>query len=717
MAAAACGSSDDAGRSAEIDAGIPGSGGASPGTGGSVPGAGATGLTTGGPTSGTPGSVTPATMGMALDPTDEQFIRDATGGSGVDPATVTKLKAGGPSCVVAPAYPYDGTVFPGGLIAPPIMWQGGADAAYVRMRYQSQDILNYEFAVGPTNPGELRVPAADWAEITRRTQGTPLEVTFSVKQGGAISTCTQKWTIAGGNMVGALYYNTYNEPTTGGSGAVMRLTMGGPKSDLYLSYQGGAVAGVPGIGGLVGAIPGAGNSTPCTSCHSVSASGNTIAASTHDYVASRFDVGAYALGDTPQPMQRARLDGSAFGGLSPNGELMLKMGNPDCTGGADSFPRAKNNFPMVEGTSAAHLINTVTGAVVPSTGLKAENYMWMPQFSADGRKVVFNHARPDGSGGTNRRDLAVVDFDPATNTFSEPRIIASGQGPAPSLPYQPGSAGGVAIPAGVGCQGPGGGGFGIPIPGTGDVGALPNGSCTGPCYPAWPFFTPDGRGVIYALTNEPDFMSAFPGRDKPALSELWYVDLQTQEKVRLDKANKGLKDADALANYYPTVLPIQVGGYYWAFWTSRREFGHRDLSGGPNAVFAVSSGPSAREAFHKRIWVTAIQPPGAGEFASGTLMDPSYPPFYLEGQGDTGNVRAFAALNPCKQLGATCVTGVDCCTGFCTLNKASGQRTCSPERACAELNERCTTDANCCHVEGQEMQNHCIGGYCGFLLR
>jgi hypothetical protein len=668
----------------------------------------------GGGSSGTPSGSTPPASGIPLDRTDDPYTRDATGESGLSPQVITTLKAGGAACSSPLIYPYDGTVFPGGLISPPIMWQGAAEAAYVRFAYTGSSVLDYQYAAGASNPGELRIPAQDWAEITRRAPGTGLEVTVSVMQNGAVSTCKQSWRVAVGNMVGALYYNTYNEPAANGEGAVMRLTMGQPQSQLYLSYTGGA--GIPGLGG---GIPGVSGTAPCTSCHSVSANGSVLAASTHDYTRSQFVVGAYALSDTPQPQQRATMEGGAFGALSPDGTRMLKMGNPDCTGGADTFPRAKNNFPMVEGTSAAHLLDTATGAVVPSTGLKAEHYMWMPQFSPDGTRVVFNHARPDGQGGTNRRELAYVEFDPVTNTFSEPVVLVGNQGPAPSQPYQPNPAGGPAIPAGSGCQGSGGGGLGIPIPGLGggDVGAQPTGSCTGPCYPAWPFFTPDGKGVIYSLTSEPDFMSAFTGRDKPALSELWYVDIATKQAVRLDKANQGLGGEDLLANYYPTVLPIQVGGYYWMFWTARRDFGHRDLSGGPNAVFALNGTASAREAFYKRIWVSAIMPPGAGEFAGGTLTDPSFPPFYLEGQGDTGNVRAFAALNPCKQNGDACGSGVDCCTGFCTKAPGAATGMCSPPKTCAGLNEKCTTDANCCPPENGEAPNSCIGGFCGFLLR
>jgi hypothetical protein len=245
------------------------------------------------------------------------------------------------------------------------------------------------------------------------------------------------------------------------------------------------------------------------------------------------------------------------------------------------------------------------------------------------------------------------------------------------------------------------------------VGTLATGSCTGPCYPAWPFFTPDGQGVIYAMVNEPDFMSAFPGRDQAAKSELWYVDVNTLDSVRLDNANKGLTAGDELANYYPTVLPVQVGGYYWLFWTSRRDFGHRQLSGTPSTT---GNGQAETEGFRKRIWVSALRPRVQRSELVEALSDLSSPPFYLEGQGETGNTRAFAALNPCKSNGNDCTSGLDCCTGFCSITPGKPTGQCIEKMACAKTNERCTMDSDCCPAEPGQNANSCIGGYCGFLL-
>ncbi len=687
-------------------------GGATAGMG--SPGGASGGNTAGGNSGGSAGGAAGLSGGAAggavggggLLPTSTDFIKDATDESGLDRATIDGLKAGGTSCTAQVIYPYEGTVFPGGLVSPPIMWNGGADAAYLRVRYDAVSTLDFQFAAGPSNPGELRIPQAYWNEITRRTQRTPLLLTLTTKTGGTLSTCQLKWHIAQGNMVGAVYYNTYNHPDAGGVGAILRLTLGTTEPLLYLREP-------------LGAPP----SGPCLSCHSVSANGSTLGASTHIYLPPwSYTAQSYALGDAANPPQRADIKDATFGALTPDGSAILRMGNPDCTQGANGFPRSKNNFPLLLGPMEATLIDTSTGNPIATTGLSRERYMWMPQFSPDGRQVVFNNAKPDGSGGTDRRELAVMDYDPSTHAFSNLRPLVTREDLAaknivnPSLDYRPNllleaeaaTIGGLfAVPGADGCVNA------VPA----GVGEIPGGTCAGPCYPAWPFFTPDGRGVIFAMISEPDFTVAFPGRDRAAQSELWYVSLDDRRLIRLDNANKGLKAGDSLANYYPTVLPVQVGGYFWVFWTATRDFGHRSLGAPIDAFINDAFGTtSAAEAFRKRIWVSAIRASGQGELGGSISTDPSAPGFYLEGQSQTGNTRAFAALSPCRAVGNECTSGLDCCTGYCSVKPGETRGSCVPEVQCAKTNEKCSVNADCCAPGPGEVTNTCVGGYCGFLI-
>ena len=80
--------------------------------------------------------------------------------------------------------------------------------------------------------------------------------------------------------------------------------------------------------------------------------------------------------------------------------------------------------------------------------------------------------------------------------------------------------------------------------------------------------------------------------------------------------------------------------------------------------------------------------------------DPSHPPFYLPGQSESGNVRAFVALKPCQQDGTSCETGLDCCSGFCEIAQdgQSGSCVAEPDR-CSQIKEKCTSDADCCPPE------------------
>lgn len=655
----------------------------------------------GGTTPSAPGGIA---GGMSTQQVGTPFHQDDTGMAQLEPATLDGLRRAPRNCAAPLIYPYDGTVFPGGLISPPFMWQGAADAVYLRARYENSDVLDYQFARGASNPGEVRIPQERWAEIARRAGTNNLLVTVNVKSGASLSSCEIRLRIARGNMVGALYYNTYNHPEAGGVGAVLRLTLGSTAPpQVYLRE----LLGVPPAG-------------PCISCHSVSANGSTLAASSHLYFPAGFSASAYATGPDPQPAARADIQDAAFGAITPDGKAILRMGNPDCTEGANAFPRSKNNFPLAVGPTEAGLIDTASGQAIASSGLDRDHYMWMPQFSPDGRLVVFNDAKPDGSGGTDRRELAIMDYDPDTHAFSRRRTIVSRDAlrtrnvVEPSLDYSPDP---ILIAALGGLIG---GVYGTNLctsPTPPDVGAVPGGSCTGPCYPAWPFFTPDGKGVVFSLISEPDFAVAFPGRDKASQSELWYADLPTGTLLRLDKANKGLKSGDTLVNYYPTVLPVQVGGYFWVFWTSTRDFGHRNISAPPEAVATdiLFGSSSSSEAFRKRIWVSAIRPTSTGELGGPITTDPSFPGFYLEGQSDTGNTRAFAALNPCKAVGNTCTSGLDCCTGFCNLKEGAASGMCVEKTSCAKTNEKCTRDADCCPPTGKEPANSCIGGYCGFI--
>src|SRR5262249_38026803 len=99
--------------------------------------------------------------------------------------------------------------------------------------------------------------------------------------------------------------------------------------------------------------------------------------------------------------------------------------------------------------------------------------------------------------------------------------------------------------------------------------------------PGWPYFLPDGNGIVFQLekqagTNDERFVTRNGAR-----GELWWTDLSGASHA-LDLANgNGYlpagalgHDDDATLQYEPTVAPIVAGGYAWVVFTSRRTYGN-----------------------------------------------------------------------------------------------------------------------------------------------
>ena len=139
----------------------------------------------------------------------------------------------------------------------------------------------------------------------------------------------------------------------------------------------------------------------------------------------------------------------------------------------------------------------------------------------------------------------------------------------------------------------------------------------------------------------------------------------------------------------PTVSPVAAGGYFWVFFTSKRNYGNLFTTDLPD-----------QQAESKKIWVAAIDI----DAIPGT--DPSHPAFFLPGQEiESGNIRAFAALEPCRDNGTACESGVDCCCGYCI----EGQ--CGCRMGCAMLEEKCEEAGDCCMAGAR-----CIGGFCSLVV-
>jgi len=220
-------------------------------------------------------------------------------------------------------------------------------------------------------------------------------------------------------------------------------------------------------------------------------------------------------------------------------------------------------------------------------------------------------------------------------------------------------------------------------------------------YLGWPAFLPDSAEFIFHADSGGDFATWHN-----QTADVKMVDLKTKTVTALDALNGEANGqvylpygaAEAHMNYEPTVLPIAVGGYYWVVFTSRREYGNTITD--PDAW---ETGPARR----KKLWVSAI------DLAPTPGTDPSHPAFYINDQElQAGNMRGFWVLDPCEANGLGCMSGDECCTGFCRQGSGDGgaQLVCvTPPKGCAQEYEKCTTSSDCCNSsDGYQ----CINGFC-----
>jgi hypothetical protein len=537
----------------------------------------------------------------------------------------------GPDAEFRFLYPYDETVFPRGLAAPLLQLGGeAADATYVKI---SAGDMVYEAFAAASAPTRVTLPEAVWKGITGSAPADDwVEVAVSKLSAGEVTgPVTTRWRIAHGSLKGFVYYNTYRSKLAGNNGAIMRMK---PGEDASVIQSG------------------------CTVCHSVSARGNVMVAGVQwdqqNAVVSRaFDLpanGGIAL-------RNEQADGRvySFGGLTPDGALMLTSG----------VPASGAKMRGMSGELFTRLVDTASGKTVPAPSFGVKVAM-TPNFSPDGSRVAFNNHDASSAGHV----LSVMDFD---ETASPP-----------------------------------------------EFGAVSHVVTDAKNVVAWPSFVPDASAVLFHAGDSFD-TAGFGGGALYADVKLVDVESKTVNELRalngFDADGQlylpGGAEQDAHLNYEPSVLPVPVGGYYWVLFTSRRTYGNTIAPGGTlprgEDIWGIPQGedsetPSPR----KKIWVAAIDIDHQGS------PDPSHPAFYLPGQElESGNMRAFAALEPCKKNGKGCESGAECCEGFCreTSRDDAGAPvlTCTPppENACSNIDEACETPDDCCRSKALCINERC----------
>jgi hypothetical protein len=561
-------------------------------------------------------------------------------------------------------YPYDGTVWPRGLVAPLLSWRAGKVVPLAaRIHLEVGDGYRYDGYFGPPSKlpagkplTHLPLPQDVWRAAL--LSGASMRVSLVVTgrdAGGALKTYRPasplNWTIAPGSLKGTVYYNSYG-------------------TKLAQNFD-GAVGGGR-FGGATLAVRGdsfdpmliAGTTTNddsgCRVCHTVSGNGALLMVQRSDNSATS----AYDLTNMNKETMRPTADNGKFGwaALSPDASIAL----------ANSGPPGSNS-ENVASLGQSFLYDVASGAQLTANGLSQfVTRAATPTFSPDGSMVAFNFFAGPGAAGLmgNGQNLVVMKLarDNATSyTFTEPRAVYNSATTAPS----------------------------------------------------WPSFLPDGMGIVFQRELAPGSNGERFATRYGARGDLWWTDLNGQAHA-LDRANGGMSlprssahPDDEKLQYEPAVGPIVAGGYAWVVFTSRRMYGdvatRAPFESDPRTVdltSASSAGPTP-----KKLWVFAIDmPPKPG-------TDPSHPPFYLPAQElYAGNSRGFWVPDVCKKKGVGCTSGDECCGGYCRGVDEFLKPVCTdtlPPSSCAKEYETCQTASDCCRG-GPNLS--CVANRCSQLV-
>ena len=590
--------------------------------------------------------------------------------AGVSAADAQKLKAGGAGAAPKILYPYQGTVFPRGMLAPDVMWDGApAEAVYVHIKSK---IFEYWGCLKPMDPNRITLSQDVWEKAGQRSFGKDDDYVLelaTLRSGQASALAVVHVQIAQAAIKGSIYYNTYRSSLTAPAGAAPGGAAPGgaaPGGIGIPGFPGGGFpgGGIPGGGlggsnGIVVRIPANGRAevfgrTDCNGCHSVSADGSLLLAQSVASGAMAYEL----VSNGPAPMPSMAGQSGCWVGLYPDGSAALAMSSVIDVARAGIFGGLGGG-----GSTDATLFDTKTGQKLPSMGIPPG--VLMPFFSPDGTFLVFNDYAIDQAHG-----LALMRYDTKTHTASEYSMLFK--------------------------------------------------EAAGAMRPAWPFVLPDNRAVVFVRTDDFDFTGGgvgvsgniAPGAAAP-FAELSIIDIASKKVSVLAKA-MGFDTPDDAASgktylpfgaedlhhaYYPTVSPVGAGGYFWVFFDSVRHYGSLGLQ--------------------RQLWGAAIDISADGTYA----LDPSHPAFYVTGQEfGTGNHRAFAALDPCRKDGDKCTSGIDCCGGFCYLDGpaelAEPVGTCSPKKMvmeCSRQDERCSVFSDCCSNDPKAPPLMCIAGFCAVV--
>ena len=310
------------------------------------------------------------------------------------------------------AYPYDATVFPRGLTAPELMWNGGAagDVYLVHLVAPSFDLSIFVKAEAPSR---YTIPPRTWDAFTTSARGQ--KATCELKRlsaGVAYASAKQTWTIADANLRGDIYYWAINR------GQIVKI-------DLATGTNGPAFD--PGPSNALGSptpLNAAAPNTPpwqdngagerCVACHSVSKDGSKLAGVFSRQASS----GPLGFADVSTGTIQAIGDYAknvVWDALTPDGKLAV----------------------LNASDKTLQLVDTQTGAPVATT-LDGVASACDPSFSPDGTKLAVAGRCDPGFGWPveyRTSDLVIYPFDANARTFGAPQTIVAGNPTADAIAF------------------------------------------------------------------------------------------------------------------------------------------------------------------------------------------------------------------------------------------------------------------------------------------
>ncbi|MFI5306589.1 MAG: TolB family protein [Polyangiales bacterium] len=548
--------------------------------------------------------------------------------AGLNAADVTALIAGGPPGSLKFLYPYDGTVFPRGLEAPLLMWDGGTpDAVYVHIKSQ---LFEYKGVLKSatdmtTGAPQLALPQDVWVKAGQQTNGKsdPFTLELTARISGAVAgPIALHFVIAQATVKGSIYYNSYASKLPGAAvgGNVLRIPAGG-QVELF-------------------------NSMECNGCHVISADGSRMLSQIE--LVSGGDSYQLMAGGTANPPGVMAGQRVSFGALYPDGSKYISTSTASPVGHAD--------IAQAPGTSAdSALYDSNTGQVVPNSGVPTGAIM--PNISPDGTRLAFNDFAIDSAHG-----LAVMDYDVHTDKASNYQMLTHDSGTLrPGWPFFLPDDKALVFVRTDSADFTGNGAF---------VGAGGLAQIAGP-------FASVASLPIVGPNSDLHIVDIATGTVTVLAKAMGY---NTPDDAANDKPYLTFPD-ELHQTYFPTIAPIAAGGYFWLFFDSIRHYGNlglqRQLWGA--AIDIAADGSYAYDPSHPAFYLPG-QEFGAGNHRAFAALDPckkdgdsctsgidccggtcNFPEGTGEFATDAVGTCSPPKMNACAKRDERCTSTADCC--------------------------------------------------------